>query len=451
MTDQGSLHIILLSGGSGKRLWPLSNDVQSKQFLKILENQFGEKESMIQRVYRQLGEIGLSDSVTIAAGSTQKDQICMQLGSDVNLVLEPSRRDSFPAILLASAYLYSELNIGVNDNIVVLPVDSYVENSFFMSINKFCHILDQEVGDLVLLGAKPKYPTGDYGYVIPEDSQDVAKVVSFKEKPSIEIAEELISQGALWNCGAFGFKMKFILENFQSKHPDLNFDYQELQQNFLQLKKSSFDYEIVEKAKSIIVVRYMGYWKDLGTWNTLSEETKSQSHGSVFIDELSQSSYIINKQNIPMVVLGVEDSVIVSTYDGILVSSKKDVKHLKSKIQTFNQRPMYEKKRWGSYQVLEHTIYDDGRESLTKKIFMNKDCQISYQYHRERVEIWTIVSGEGVVLIDDISKEIGPGSVLRIDKMQKHAIKALTDLEMIEVQLGRKVCEGDIVRLKLDW
>ncbi len=445
------MHVILLSGGSGKRLWPLSNEIRSKQFLKILKDGSGNQESMIQRVYRQIKETELCDSVIVAAGADQKDQIRMQLGKGIELVLEPERRDTFPAVMLACGYLYSEKKVDSDHNVVILPVDSFVENEFFERIKSFSDVLGKSASGLVLLGAKPSYPAENFGYIMPLNQAKVTGVEYFKEKPDRKTAEKMIQEGALWNCGVLGFKLGYMLELLKKRSPSLQMDYNRIYTEYSQLNKNSIDYEVIENTDSISVVRYDGYWKDLGTWKTLVDEMGEQTQGNVIMDDGSQSSHVINEQNIPLIVIGVKNSVIVSTYDGILVADKSETSKLKSIVTKINQRPMYEVKRWGSYQVLEHSIHDDGMESLTKKIFINENSQISYQYHNERSEIWTILSGSGIVTIDGEERTVEPNSVIKIDRHQKHAIKAVTNLEMIEVQLGGRVSESDIVRLRMDW
>ncbi|HVI41637.1 MAG TPA: sugar phosphate nucleotidyltransferase, partial [Anaerovoracaceae bacterium] len=269
------MHLILLSGGSGKRLWPLSNDVRSKQFLKLLKDENGNAESMVQRVYRQLKEAGGWDSITVAASASQYDMLTLQLGEDVNVVIEPERRDTFPAIALASSYLYSEKNVSREEAIAVLPVDPYVDLDYFKKVSDMEGvILEEKETDLVLLGAMPTFPTEKYGYIecgenriIHSEARDSAdsgvmlfNVNHFKEKPTVEEAEKLIDQGALWNCGVFGLKLGYVLNILEDKYSVMDFRYDAMKHTFLNLKKTSFDYEVVEKAKNIKVIKYENTW-----------------------------------------------------------------------------------------------------------------------------------------------------------------------------------------------
>lgn len=442
------MHLILLSGGSGKRLWPLSNEIRSKQFLKLLDGPNGEMESMVQRVYRQLKTVGGWDSITIAAGEAQTDQINLQLGKEVNLVIEPERRDTFPAIALACSHLLSKKQVGVDECIAVLPVDPFVETEFFEAVQKIEGKIIESGADLVLLGATPLFPSEKYGYIVPKENSSEVRL--FKEKPNKILAEGLIGQGALWNCGVFGLKLGYVMSILSEKYGIHDFDYESMQKEFLKLKKTSFDYEVVEKATNIHVIKYTGAWKDLGTWETFTEEIAEKGTGNVVIDESCANTHVINEQGLPVVAMGLRDTVVVASHDGILVANKGQTYKLKNMTANLSYRPMYEERRWGSYIVLDKSI-QDGFESLTKKISLSKDGQISYQYHRCRKEVWTIISGEGLLYLEGHKKVVKQGDTIEVEMGTRHGLKAITELEMIEVQLGKNLVEEDIIRLQYDW
>lgn len=460
------MHLIMLSGGSGQRLWPLSNHVRSKQFLKILDGIDGRKESMVQRVYRQLKEVGGWYSVSVVAGITQREQIVSQLGTEVNLIVEPDRRDTFPAIALACAYLYSEKKIRPDESVVVLPIDSYVENEYFEKLEDISKVLDFNDVELVLLGAVPVKPSEKYGYIVPECQDDinhnlkknqsdnknqVLNVAYFKEKPELKIAEELIQNGALWNCGVFGLKLGYILDILKDKYSITDFSFNNLQKSFKNLKKTSFDYEVVEKAKNIKVIKYQGQWKDLGTWETLTEELREATIGNATIDHLCTNTHVINELDVPIIAMGIQDSVVVASHDGILVANKGETYRLKEFSGINLERPMYEERRWGKYIVLEHGQSSEGQEILTKRLNIHSGKQISYQYHNHRKEIWTIVGGFGELYLDNKKSEVKCGDVVVIEPKMKHGIKATQELEIIEVQMGDQLIEEDIIRLELEW
>lgn len=201
------MNIILLSGGSGKRLWPLSNDIRSKQFIKIFKKEDGTYESMVQRVYRQIRKVDTDATVTIATSKTQVSAIHNQLGEDVGISVEPCRRDTFPAIALATAYLVDVMHVAPSESVVVCPVDPYVEDGYFEALKELSEQADKCEANLVLMGIEPTYPSEKYGYIIPESTDHVAEVRTFREKPTADVAEQYIAQGALWNGGVFAYKM----------------------------------------------------------------------------------------------------------------------------------------------------------------------------------------------------------------------------------------------------
>ena len=438
------MNIILLSGGSGKRLWPLSNETMSKQFLRLLRNESGEKESMVQRVFRQINEAGIKANIVIATGKSQVESIKSQLGDKTDVVIEPERRNTFPAILLASAYLKYKKNVKDDDTVLVLPVDPYTENTYFETLLKMDQAIQSSESDMTLMGIIPTYPSEKYGYIICDKSDsDVKKVVKFQEKPTLEKAKELLADGAYWNAGVFGFKLSYILD-ILDRNIKVN-SFEELWDRFSELKKDSFDYEVVEKASSINMIPYEGEWKDLGTWNTLTEEMPS-NHGNVITGEENEDVSIINVEDKPVVVLGLNNVVVVNSTEGVLVSDKGKSSYLKPYVENLNEgRPLFEEKRWGEYKVLESKNYN-GIKSLTKHLSINKDKAISMQLHHHRDEIWTIINGEGELTIDDNTRIVTCGDVISIKKGQKHKITALSDLEIIETQIGDELLEEDIER-----
>nr|WP_106784370.1 sugar phosphate nucleotidyltransferase [Lysinibacillus timonensis] len=445
------MRLVLLSGGSGKRLWPISNDARSKQFLKVLENENSQIQSMVQRVWGQLNRVGLAEETVIATSKSQVDSIQNQLGQKVSLVMEPSRRDTFPAVALAASYLYSVDTADLNETVAILPVDPYVEDTFFEKVKELERILNQSGAEMALVGVKPTYPSSKYGYIIPTDdkSDEFFSVSRFLEKPSEEEAKFLIEQDALWNCGVFAFKLSFIIKLLEARA--LPTQYDELIKVYEKLPKISFDYEVVEKTNSIVVLPYDGYWKDLGTWRTLTEEMSTNQIGKGIITEDCQNTHLINELDIPVTVLGVSDVIIAASPDGILIADKEKSPRIKEIVGEFDNRPMYEERRWGWYRVLDYTKTEEGNEVLTKRIGVRAGKNLSYQYHFHRSEVWNIIKGEGIFVQNDKLHVVRPGDVLQIPVGDKHGLKAVTDLEMIEVQTGTQLIEEDIVRLFMSW
>jgi mannose-1-phosphate guanylyltransferase len=450
------MHLILLSGGSGKRLWPLSNGVRSKQFLKVLRADDGGMESMVGRICRQMA--GMSriewDSVTVIAGESQRDQLMVQMDAHADILIEPERRDTFPAIAYAAAWLYGEKGVGKDDIIAVMPVDPYVEPHYFDRIAAIEDDIIRTGADIVLLGSKPNHPTEKFGYIIVDNGGETAflskPVRGFREKPPMLEAQKLIGEGALWNCGVFGMRLGYVLDFLEKHYAIRKFDREYMTRAFYSLPKISFDYEVVESAKNIRVIEYDGSWKDLGTWESLTEEMDENVIGNVIRDDTCLRSHIINELDIPVVVLGIHDAVVVVSHDGVLVTSKDETYRLKDVIGSIDSRPMYEKKRWGEYLVLNRSDSESGN-TLTKKLILNKGKQISYQVHFGRKEIWTIIRGCGVLYLDGVKREIHEGDTVSIEVGTKHGLHALTELELIEIQFGDALVEEDIERLEFDW
>ena len=447
------MKLILLSGGSGKRLWPLSNDSRSKQFLKVLQGELGQLESMVQRVWRQLGKANLQQSALIASSKAQAEVIRNQLGADVPLVIEPERRDTFPAITLAASYVYSHLRADLDEVVVVLPVDPYVDDSYFVRVKELERVLKHSGACLGLMGVKPNHPSEKYGYIVPKHDgvacQEFSWVSYFREKPNQAIASQLIRQGALWNCGVFAFSLRYLKQVVEVK--GFPFDYDRLILLYRNLPKISFDYEVVEKTDHIVVLPYQGSWKDLGTWNTLTEEMSSMVIGKGVISSDSVNSHIVNELEIPVVLLGVSDVVVAASPDGILVSDKAASHRLKDFVVSVDQRPMYEERRWGWYKVLDFTKYGQGMEVLTRKVCIHRGKNLSYHLHQERNETWTILKGEGEFVLEGEFRRVKKHDVLHIPAGARHAIRAIEELEFIEVQQGTELNETDIYRIAMTW
>lgn len=447
------MELVLLSGGSGKRLWPLSNDSRSKQFLKVLESDNKNLESMVQRVWRQLESLNLIESTTIATSKAQVDMIQSQLGKQVPLLIEPERRDTFPAIALAATYLYSIKGIELSEVIGILPVDPYVEKQFFNRILDLEHALLSSDADLALIGVEPTFPSAKYGYIVPSkiNNSDLGfiKVNHFKEKPTEEQAGHLIKDQALWNCGVFAFKLGYIISLLETK--GLPIQYGELLKQYSSIPKNSFDYEVVENAENIVAIPYNGYWKDLGTWNTLTEEMGTNLIGKGILSDSSSNTHLISELDIPIIVLGISNAVVAASPDGILVTDKAESPCVKSLLQGFEQRPMFEERDWGWYKVLDHTKFEEGNEVLTKKIGIFAGKHLSYQKHLLRNEVLTIIKGEGEFALNDEIRYVKSGDVFNIPVEAKHGLKAITDLEFIEIQAGSELIEEDIVRMYMTW
>ena len=437
------MNIVLLSGGSGKRLWPLSNDIRSKQFIKIFKKEDGTYESMVQRVYRQIKKADRNSSVTIATAKTQVSAIYNQLGEDVGISIEPCRRDTFPAIALATAYLTDVLHISEDEVVVVCPVDPYVDEKYFDALKELSAQAEKGEANLVLMGMEPTYPSEKYGYIIPKNNEHISEVATFKEKPDLETAKSYIDQGALWNGGVFAYKMAYVLNK---AHEMIDFaDYEDLYRKYATLEKISFDYAVVEKEKKIQVIRFSGQWKDLGTWNTLTEAMEESMIGDARMNDTCNNVHVINELNIPILCMGLKDAVVSASPEGILVSDKEQSSYIKPYVDAIDQRVMFAEKSWGSFRILD--VED---ESLTIIVTLNPGHKMNYHSHERRDEVWTIVSGTGMSLIDGVKKRVQAGDVLTMPAGCRHTLLADTELKVIEVQIGHEITVHDKIKYDME-
>ena len=437
------MNIVLLSGGSGKRLWPLSNDIRSKQFIKIFQNEDGNYESMVQRVYSQIKKVDADATVTIATSKTQVSAINNQLGGGVGISVEPYRRDTFPAIALATAYLADVLGISEEESVVVCPVDPYVDEKYFKALKELGELADKGNANLVLMGIEPTYPSEKYGYIIPSDKEKVSKVQNFKEKPDTETAKAYIEQGALWNGGVFAYKLKYVLDK---AHELIDFtDYADLFEKYDTLTKISFDYAVVEKEDSIEVMRFAGEWKDLGTWNTLVEAMTGNVIGEAVLNEQCKNVYVINELNVPIICMGLENIIVSASPEGILVSELEQSGMIKPYVDKIEQQIMFAEKSWGNFRVL-----DVDEKSMTIEVVLNAGYCMNYHSHDRRDEVWTVVSGKGRAIVDGEERAIKPGDVITLPVGCCHTVIAETDMKIIEVQLGQDITVHDKNKHELD-
>ena len=436
------MNIIILSGGSGKRLWPLSNEIRSKQFIKIFKTETGEYESMVQRIYHQIKAVDSDCVVTIATSKSQVSSIRNQLGHDVGISIEPCRRDTFPAIALSAAYLKDVMHVGEDEAVIVCPVDPYVQKDYFEAIHRLGELAEQDLANLVLMGIEPTYPSTKYGYIIPVENAQISKVSMFKEKPSEEKAVQYIAEGALWNGGVFAFKLGYLLKR---AHELIDFsDYADLFRKYDTLTRISFDYAVVEHEPDIAVMRFQGEWKDLGTWNTLTEAMEEKSIGPAIFDDTCQNTHVVNELNIPVLCMGLKDVVVTASPDGILVSDKDQSSMIKPYVDSIEQQIMYAEKSWGSFRVL-----DARDDSLTIKVTLAQSQHMNYHSHQYRDEIWVVVSGTGYTVIDGMKQPVHTGDVITMKAGCKHTIYAETGLELVEIQLGKDINVNDKIKHEL--
>lgn len=436
------MNLVLLSGGSGKRLWPLSNEIRSKQFIKLFQKEDGDHESMVQRMFRQIKEVDPETQITVATSKTQASAIQNQLGEMVDICVEPCRKDTFPAIALSTLYLRDVQGKSEEDVVVVCPVDPYVNEDYFRALLKLNELAKGNEANISLLGMQPTYPSAKYGYVLPRNNATVSPVKEFKEKPSEEVAEEYIKQGGLWNGGVFAFKIGYLCK--KTLEITGKGTYQDLWKQYSSLEKISFDYQLVEKEEKVQVLRFTGDWKDMGTWNTLTEAMPENYVGNVISGCECQNAHVINELDVPVVCLGLKDVVVAASPEGILVSDKHQSSYMKPYVEQIHQQIRFAEKSWGSFRVVD---VEEG--SLVIKVTLNPGHKMNYHSHERRDEVWTVVQGQGYAILDGKTIPVKEGMVLQMPKGCKHTVVAQTELKIMEVQIGTDIDVSDKIKYEL--
>ena len=433
------MHIVLLSGGSGKRLWPLSNDIRSKQFIPFFQQSDGARHSMAQRVCGQVRHAIPGAQITIATSKTQVSVLRNQLGEAVDICVEPCRRDTFPAIALVSAYLHDVKGVDENEAVAVCPVDPYVEDDYFAAVHQLTQLVGTGAAELMLMGVEPTYPSEKYGYILPQSKETVSHVLSFREKPDADAAQRYIDEGALWNSGVFAYCLGYVLTRARQLLGCS--DYEGLLAAYESLEKISFDYAVVEHESNIGVLRYGGAWKDLGTWNTLTEIMEETALGDAVLDDGCRNTHVVNEMDVPVLVMGAQNLVVAASPEGILVADKAASSYMKPYVERISQPVMFAEKSWGSFRII-----DVEEESLTIKVTLNAGHAMNYHSHAHRREIWTVVSGCGTVRLDGAERPVAAGDVIDIPAGMKHKISARERMMVIEVQVGSSISKEDKVK-----
>ena len=426
------MNILLLSGDSGKRLWPLSNGVRSRQFLQILRSPSGEYESVAQRVYRQILRADKETKIVVAASKLQIPAIRNQLDEDVEICVEPKRRNTFPAVALSVAWMAEKREMPDEEIIIVCPMDTYADDDYFQTLGTLAQIVSRGDAEIAMVGIAPAYPSEKYGYLLPDSREKISKVIFHSEKPTETVAKELIDRGALWNGGVFAFRVGYFLNALRTV---ISFsDYDDLYQKYEQIPEGSFEDIFLKETGNKKLVRFDGIWKDLGTWNTLTEAMEEPIVGKAKLDDICHNVHVINELNIPILCLGIENAVISAAPDGILVSDKKQSSYMEPLIDQLDQQVMFADKSWGSFQVL-----DIEHESMTIKVILKPGHRMNYHSHERRDEVWTVLSGQGRTIVDGMEQPVAAGDVITMQAGCRHTIIADTELHIMEVQLGREI------------
>ncbi len=455
------MHGIILAGGSGSRLWPLSRELYPKQLLKLNSNK-----SLLERTYERLMGIMDVDNIVAITNAKHISDVRMQLSrynKDVRILGEPCAKNTAPAIAITTKYL---LDFGSDDIIVVLPSDHLINDSraFSETIEEAAKLAKQ--GYIVTLGVKPTYAGIGFGYIKAQEKlEDGYKVECFKEKPDLKTAQEYFeSSDYYWNAGIFIFKASTMMETLKETAPEIyditqkfNFKVQDDidYMTFDKYPVISIDYAVMEKAKNIAMVKMKSDWNDLGSWDAVYDINEKDEKNNVklgnVIEKDCENSMLFSSDRL-LAGVGLKDVIIVETSDAVLACDKNNTQGVKDiydklkktkndthRIHTTVYRP------WGYYTVLNH-----GDGYLTKMICVSRKGQLSLQSHNHRSEHWVVLSGTARVTLEDKVFMLKAGSSIDIPVKAIHSLANPydTELKIIEVQKGDKLEEEDIIRYK---
>ncbi|BCJ91940.1 mannose-1-phosphate guanylyltransferase/mannose-6-phosphate isomerase [Terrihabitans soli] len=459
---------LILSGGAGTRLWPASRETRPKQFLSL----FGPRSTFQETVRR----VGPSDIFTAPVIMTNRDHRFLvseqlrEIGVAGEIILEPLRRDSGPAIAAGASFAASKY--GPDAIVLVLAADHVVRKpNVFVDACRQAAALAQ-AGRIVTFGIPPDHASTAYGYIKPGiavDGSSAHRIAAFVEKPDAETAQTYIAEGYLWNSGNFMFRADMLLQEYArfdaasveaakeavaKSTPDLNFKILD-QTAFSRAKAISIDYAVMEKTEEGAVLKVDMGWSDVGGWEAVWALSDKDESGNVLLGPTkaaSSKNNLIMSDKVMTAAIGVSDLAIITTEDAVLVGRKSDSAALKAMVGEIRQsRPNLTEsgarvyRPWGSYQSL-----DSGERYQVKRIVVTPGGQLSLQKHFHRSEHWIVVKGTAKVQIADQQRMVHENESVYIPIGSLHRLEnpGKIDLELIEVQTGSYLGEDDIVRLE---
>lgn len=454
---------VVISGGSGTRLWPVSRVKMPKQFCELFD------ESLQTLSLKRAEKLGTPIVLTNLELKALTEKNIKAAESKANVLYEPMAKNTAPAIAFLCRYL--ELAGKSSEVVSVFPSDHMIENE-----TGFLGILEKAKdeaanGFIVTLGIKPSFPSTGYGYINTTSNKlnESAEVLSFKEKPTLEAASSYIKSGSyFWNAGIFIFKVSAMISHFKTKCPDVwkvaskiektHIDSGDLKAIYETFPNISIDYAIMEKLGSseIRCIPCDIGWSDVGSWDAVSEMfTNNRKTDFVPVEVMSSNNFVQGLKNKIYAFIGIHNLVVVDTADALLISQKgltqnvKDVvDHLKKLDHKVIREHTYEDRPWGRYEILRE---EDHFKS--KVIHVNPGQQISYQSHNQREEHWVVTQGSGEVVLDDQVIPVKRGTYVKIPLKAKHRIRntGKDTIEFIEVQTGDYFGEDDIIRYQDDY
>ncbi len=454
---------VILSGGSGSRLWPVSRQSFPKQFCELLD------ESLYVKTLKRLLPLGSPWTVTVGELKVLTERSLKDNGVPVTqAIYEPFGKNTAPAIALLCQVFHLK---GWDDQVVgIFPADHLIQNeAAFHDAVRTGEVLAQQ-GHIVTLGVRPTYPATGYGYIETSTAMLGAEgkalvATGFREKPNETTAREFISQGGFyWNAGMFIFKVSKMIELFNAHTPDiwrvitgLNADLSNISEIYKQMRSISIDYAVMERLPSHVCIPCPFEWSDLGSWDSIAEILKPTEETAKNLVESGGSSgnFVFPLKNKTYGIVGVDDLVVVDTPDALLISKKgatervkEVVDQLKSQSVSSATQHQFEVRPWGRFEIMT-----DGLDFKSKTITVDAGHQLSYQSHAQRAEHWIIVKGHGEVILDDETIPVQPGKHVHIPVGAKHRIRntGQAPLQFVEVQLGTYFGEDDIVRYQDDY